>query len=536
MLRTDLIAPIAELLRRHADARGAKVAYQDGRRSVTYGDLLERTGRLAGHLADLGVGPGQSVAILLPNSVDWVEACFAIARAGAVSVPISYESSEPEILYRLTDADCRAIVTTDERSELVARLRTEVPGLATTILTDRGAQRGDGLRFASLARTAPKSQPRDPSTIDEPAFIIYTSGTTGRAKGVLLTVRGMLWVTAACWAPICGLSHKDNVLSPLPLFHSYALNLSVLSILAAGAGEYIMEKFSTAEALALLKTGAYTLMPGVPTMFHYLLQRAREDEAAKPAVRSFFSRPKPQTPAAKLTTLRMCISAGAIMPATLNREFEEFFSVPLLDGYGITETSTMVTMNWPVGGRVLGSCGIPVPGLAVRITDPATGHDASPGVEGELIVRGPNVMLGYHNKPAETETALREGWYRTGDLARSDENGFLTITGRLKELIIRGGQNIAPAEIEEAVNKFAPVLDSAVVGVSHQHLGEVPALFVVPRPGMTIDADALLGHCAAQLSAYKVPQSVHVIAEIPRTGSGKIIRFKLREMLDGQSR
>ena len=148
------------------------------------------------------------------------------------------------------------------------------------------------------------------------------------------------------------------------------------------------------------------------------------------------------------------------MPATLNREFEHRFGVPLLDGYGITETSTMVTMNWPTGGRVLGSCGFPVPGLAVRIVDPASGRDVEPGREGELIVRGPNVMPGYHNKPEETQRALREGWYCTGDLARSDENGFLTITGRLKELIIRGGQNIAPAEIEEVVNTFEAVLDA----------------------------------------------------------------------------
>jgi long-chain acyl-CoA synthetase len=531
MLRTDLIAPIAALMHRHADARGAKRAYQDATRSVSYADLLRRTGNLAGHLADLNVGTGGSVAILLPNSVDWVEACFATTRAGAICVPISYESSEPEILYRLNDAACRAIVTTDEKCELVARLRTDAPSLSTVILGDRGSRRGQHLRFSDLAETTPKSPPRDPTSIDEAAYIVYTSGTTGRAKGVVLTVRGMLWVTAACWAPICGLSDKDSVLSPLPLFHSYALNLSVLSVLAAGASEYIMEKFSTAEVLTLLGTGSYTLMPGVPTMYHYLLQRAREEEAARPKPRSLFSRSEVQASVPKLPGMRLCMSAGAIMPATLNREFEEFFSVPLLDGYGITETSTMVTMNWPVGGRVLGSCGIPLPGLAVRIIDPASENEAQLGAEGELIVRGPNVMLGYHNKPAETEAALREGWYRTGDLARSDANGFLTITGRLKELIIRGGQNIAPAEIEEAVNKFPPVLDSAVVGVPHEHLGEVPALFVVPRPGATIDAGALLQHCTVQLSAYKVPQSVHVIAEIPRTGSGKIIRFKLRDLL-----
>jgi len=187
-------------------------------------------------------------------------------------------------------------------------------------------------------------------------------------------------------------------------------------------------------------------------------------------------------------------------------------------------------MNWPSGGRIMGSCGIPLPGLAVRIVD-ASGGDVAPGQEGELIVRGPNVMPGYHNKPEETRNALRAGWYHTGDLAKSDENGFLTITGRLKELIIRGGQNIAPAEIEEVVNTFAPVLDCAVVGVPHEHLGEVPALFVVPRPGQKIEIEALLGHCREKLSAYKVPHSVQFIAEIPRTGSGKIIRYKLRETM-----
>jgi acyl-CoA synthetase (AMP-forming)/AMP-acid ligase II len=229
--------------------------------------------------------------------------------------------------------------------------------------------------------------------------------------------------------------------------------------------------------------------------------------------------------------MRLCISAGAIMPATLNREFEQRFGIPLLDGYGITETSTMVTMNWPSGSRVPGSCGFPVPGLAVRIVDPASGCDVDRGREGELIVRGPNVMPGYLNKPEETAKALRDGWYHTGDLARADENNFLTITGRLKELIIRGGQNIAPAEIEEVVCKFAPVLDCAVVGIPHEHLGEVPALFVVPRAGQSVEAEAVLTHCRQSLSANKIPHVVHTVKEIPRTGSGKIIRYKLREGL-----
>jgi long-chain acyl-CoA synthetase len=510
MLHTDLIAPIPELLKRHARGLGAKVAYRDANSSVTYAQLEERTARLAAHLADHGIDAGDTVAILLPNSTQWVEACLAIARAGVIGVPISYDATEPEIAYRLEDANCRAIVTTAERGELVAKLKAGAPNLKTVIATNRGGTRGDALSYQALLTTPPKSAPRDVPLMHEPAFILYTSGTTGRAKGVLLTVHGMLWIVAACWAPIAGLNERDTMLSPLPLFHSYALNLSVLGVLATGSSEYIMERFSTPEAMRLLRSGEFTVFPGVPTMFHYLMQDAE---------------------GGKLPGLRVCISAGAIMPATLNREFEARLGVPLLDGYGITETSTMVTMNWPTGGRVFGSCGFPVPGLAVRIVDPASGNDVAQGQEGELIVRGPNVMPGYLNKPEETAKALRNGWYHTGDLARADANNFLTITGRLKELIIRGGQNIAPAEIEEVVNTFAPVLDCAVVGAPHQHLGEVAVLFVVPRAGQTVDTEALLAHCREKLSAYKVPHAVQVIDAIPRTGSGKIIRYKLKDLV-----
>ena len=351
MLHTDLIAPIPELLRRHAAARGDKCAYRDAQTAVTYAELNDRTGKLAGHLADAGIAPNDTVAIMLPNSVAWVESCFAIARAGAISVPISYDATEPEIAYRLADAGCKAVFTTAERGDLFARLKAGAPQLKTLIVTDRGQCSADALRYAKLVTEPAKSPPRDPASLHETAFILYTSGTTGRAKGVQLTVHGMLWVTAACWAPITGLSERDTVLSPLPLFHSYALNLSVLSILAVGASEFIMERFSTSEAVRLLKTGEFTYFPGVPTMFHYLLQATRGEKDVR------------------FPNLRLCVSAGAIMPATLNREFESHLGVTLLDGYGITETSTMVTMNWPTGSRVMGSCGMPVPGSAVRIVD-----------------------------------------------------------------------------------------------------------------------------------------------------------------------
>jgi long-chain acyl-CoA synthetase len=513
VLRTDLIAPIPELLRRNAAARAAKIAYRDAETSVTYADLLKRTANLAGHLADAGIGANDAVAIMLPNSVAWAESCLAIARAGAIGVLSGDDATETEIAYRLADANCRAVFTTAERGDLLARLQASAPNPGTLIVTDRGICSAAALRYAELVTAPAQSAPRDPPSLHETSFILYTSGTTGRAKGVRLTAHGMLWVAAACWAPITGLSEHDTLLSPLPLFHSYALNLTVLGVLATRASACIMEKFSTSEAMRLLKSGQFTYFPGVPTMFHYLLQATRGE------------------PAVRFPNLRLCISAGAIMPASLNREFEERFGIQLLDGYGITETSTMVVMNWPSGGRIMGSCGIPLPGLAVRIVD-ANGSDVPPDQEGELIVRGPSVMPGYHNKPEEIRSALRDGWYHTGDLAKCDENGFVTITGRLKELIIRGGQNIAPAEIEEVVNGFAAVLDCAVVGVPHEHLGEVPALFVVPRPQQAIENEALLAHCRQHLSAYKVPHVIRLIAEVPRTGSGKIIRYKLRELIE----
>lgn len=510
MLKADLIAPVSELLQRHAAARGDKVAFRDAKGEVTYAALERRTANLAGHLATLGVGAGERVAIYLPNSVAWVEACLAIVRAGAVAVPISAEASPAEVAYRLSDAACRLVVTTAARADLIERLAAEAPSVSGLVIVD--APSDDPRAFSTLAETSAAAPARDPADIDQAAFIIYTSGTTGRAKGVLLTCRSLLWVTAACWAPVVELSADDTVLSPLPLFHSYALDFSVLSIIAVGATEHILEKYSTSEVLRLLETGAFTVFPGVPTMFHYLMEAAQAEGRTT------------------LPGLRRCVSAGAIMPATLNTAFESTFGIPLLDGYGITETSTMVTMNAAGGTRVMGSCGLPLSGVAVRLVDPMSGRDVEAGEEGELIVRGPNVMIGYHNKPEETEKALRNGWYHTGDLAKADRNGFLTITGRLKELIIRGGQNIAPAEIEEVVLSFAAVLDCAVAGIAHPQLGEVPALYVVPRDA-GFEVEALIAHCRANLSSYKVPHVVHQVSEIPRTGSGKIMRFRLKEMV-----
>ncbi|WP_285415045.1 AMP-binding protein [Variovorax sp. efr-133-TYG-130] len=513
MIQTELIAPLGVLVRRHAEQRGAKLAFEDWTGAkLTYGQLDSQSAAIAGHLQDRGIEAGDAVAIMLPNCVDWALSCVSVVRAGGVSVPISHDATEAEVCYRLEDARCKVAIVSTRNLAMIERLREKLPGTIQVIVAGSDDPT-DQLSLALMAQSVPRSSPRDPEDMHATAFLVYTSGTTGRAKGVMLSQHSMLWVVAASWAPIAGLNEKDVLLSALPLFHSYALNLCVLGVLAVGATEYFVEKFSTQEVTRQLESGRYTVVPGVPTMFHYLLENARSGgKRAAEGVRCF-------------------LSAGAILPMVLNKEFEAFFGVPLLDGYGITETSTMVTLNWPDASRVPGSCGLPIPGLAVRIVD-ASGGDVPFDAEGELIVRGPNVMQGYLNKPTETAEALRGGWYHTGDLARSDRNGFLTITGRLKELIIRGGQNIAPAEVEDAVLSHPAVLDCAALGMAHPHLGEVPVVCVVLREAQSADGESIRQHCGQLLSAYKVPQSVEFVKAIPRTGSGKIMRFKLREALD----
>ena len=514
MIRTELIRPVPELLAEHAAHRPDQVAFFDDQRQVSYRELAANTARLAAHLADLGMGAGEVALLYLDNSVETVEAYLAVPRAGGIAACANPRSAPAEVAHILADSGAAVVITDAAHLDTVREL-TAATRPRPVVVTVGGADPGSDTEYdyASLLATPETSAPRDCLVLDDVSWMLYTSGTTGRPKGVYLTQRGCLWVVAACWAPIVGLGPDDVVLSPLPLFHSYALDLCVLGVLAVGATERVLPRFSVDGVLACLRSGRrYTLLPGVPTMFHYLLERSRAEEHAG------------------LGDLRLCVSAGAIMPAALNAEFERAFGVPLLDGYGITETSTMVTMNWPAGSRVMGSCGLPLPGLTVRLVDPATGTDVLPGEEGELWVQGPNVTPGYHNLPDATKAVLTDGWYHTGDLACRDEHGFLRISGRTKELIIRGGENIYPAEVEDALLACPGVADAAVVGVPHDGLGEVPVAFVVPRAA-PLDTAGVLAECGLRLSDFKVPSRLIEIDEIPRTGSGKILRFRLRERL-----
>ncbi|WP_410574229.1 type I polyketide synthase [Amycolatopsis sp. cmx-4-61] len=502
-MRTDLVKPLHVALLENATRFPGKVAFADDHRAVGYGDLEARSRRLAGHLAGLGVRHGDRVAICLGNRVSTVESYYAVLRAGAVGVPLNPGAATAELVHPLTDSGATVVIT-DAAQAARLPFAPAVQVLVTGDDVPAGAHSYDELAGREPGRPAP-----DDLGLDEPAWMFYTSGTTGRPKGVVSTQRNGLWSVASCYVPFPGLSDADRVLWPLPLFHSLSHIACVLSATVVGATVRIADGSSADDVMRLLRAEDSTFLAGVPTTYHHLVRAARQRGFTAPS-------------------LRIGLAGGAVLGAGLRREFEETFGVPLIDAYGSTETSGAITMNPPDGARVDGSCGLPVPGVGVRLVDPETGLDVPAGHEGEVWVKGPNVMLGYHNSPEATAEVLRDGWFRTGDLARRDDAGYFTICGRIKELIIRGGSNIHPGEIEAVLRTADGVADAAVGGVPHDTLGEVPVAYVIPGPS-GFDPAALIGKCREQLSAYKVPERILEVARIPRTASGKIRRGLLAD-------
>ncbi|MGQ0642130.1 MAG: class I adenylate-forming enzyme family protein [Gemmatimonadaceae bacterium] len=471
-------------------AREPALDYEIGGRltTLTFGEIDARSHRLAAELSARGVAAGDRVALFLPNDVAFIDAFLACLKIGAIVVPVNILYRERELTHILTDAEPRAVITS---SDLAAHLPSTVARWLAAELQ------------AAAQRHAPTLEiVRRPAT--SPVAIVYTSGTTGRAKGAVLS-HGNFAVNAANLVLKWRISPSDRYLAVLPLFHVHGLGNGVGSWLASGCRMRLVERFDATRALDWFREWRPTLFFGVPTMYFRMLEWP-------PAECVRIGR-----------DMRLFISGSAPLAARVLEDFRARFGHTILERYGMSET--LMNIGNPYDGeRRAGSVGVPFPGVAVRVVDVA-GTDVASGEVGELQVRGPNVFTEYWRNPEATAAAFVDGWFRTGDLAQRSEDGYYTLRGRSGDLIISGGFNIYPREIEEVLLEFPGVRDAAVVAMADAARGEVPVAYVVcDEP---FDQQALLAFCDRQLASFKRPRSLIRLQVLQRNALGKVQRHLL---------
>ena len=474
-----------------SDPEGACLA--DGSRELDNATFAAEVRGMSSALVELGIGRGDVVAVVLPNSIELVTVMFAAWRLGAALTPVNPALTEPEAQYQVTDSGARLVVVTDVTASKVEG------GVAPVCVIDELLRR-DGPTHVGAPRTAP----------EELALVIYTGGTTGRPKGVMLD-HANLTATAAMIVEWFEMTSADRCLLVLPLFHVNGIMVSVVSPLVAGGSTVIASRFDPKAFWDLVERFRPTFFSAVPTIYAMLTRLPAE---VRPDASS----------------LRCAVCGAAPMPAAAIRDFEDRYGVGILEGYGQSEGTVVTTANPLNGTRKPGTVGLPLPGQEVRIV----GDDDEPvasGQVGEVTVRGPNVMRGYLGKPEETAHTLRGGWLHSGDVGRFDDDGYLVLVDRLKDMIIRGGENIYPKEIEDALYAHPSVADAAVVGRPDPLFGEEPVAFVVLRPGLAAEPDELTEHCKTLLAKFKVPRAVYITTDLPKTPIGKIAKPLLRERL-----
>jgi long-chain acyl-CoA synthetase len=506
---SSIRADLGMILARSAQRFGPKPALIAGGRTLTYQALHELCDRVAGGLHTLGVRPGDRVSLYSPNRWEWVVAYHAALRAGAVVNPINVMLTPEEVAFVLNDCGAAAIFTAGEKAEVILSLTRAVPTLRRVISFDDAG--GEALAFGDLlsspagAPEKPRPAPTDLSTIG------YTSGTTGHPKGAMQSHRAVFLNTAALSA-VQTRTDRDVMLNALPLPHVYG-NIVMNGTFMAGATLVLMERFDAATTLAEIQRHQVTVFDGVPTMYAMMLA-------------------DPSLPAADLSSLRICAVGGQTMPVAKMAEWERRAQAPLLELWGMTELGGAGTSNCSYMPNVHGSIGFALPGLEARV---AAFDDAKvtvpDGEPGELMVRGPLVMLGYYGNQEATQATIEpDGWLHTGDIATRDDEGHYFIVDRKKDLIITGGFNVYPAEIERVVASHPAVAMVAVGSVPDEIHGELARAYVVLRPGAAATEAEIIDHCRSHLAAYKRPRSVRFVPDLPKTSTGKVMRRELKTL------
>ncbi|ATY13010.1 long-chain fatty acid--CoA ligase [Amycolatopsis sp. AA4] len=497
---------LAAMLVESAAARPDKPFLHAGSHSFSYAEVDGLSGRIAESLVWLGLEPGDKVAVQLPNVPEFVLACFGILKAGLVMVPLNPLLTAPEIAYHLRDSDARLLIAFGPLAGAALKGAGQLP----VYLVGEAGEAGEagGARSFDDLLESPDSGLLRPMSPDDTAVILYTSGTTGRPKGAELT-HFQLFMNCTVSGELFGATAEDVSLAVLPLFHVFGLS-SVLNVMTRFGGSLVLvPKFDAAAVLDEMERHRCTLFSGVPTMYVALLQ---QDLAGR-----------------DLSSLRSAVSGGASMPGEVLRAFEKKFDgVVVLEGYGLSETASGTTFNISAEQRKVLSIGKPIWGVEVKVVDRAgTELGAGPDQVGEIVVRGHNVMKGYYGRPDATAEAIRDGWFHTGDLGYRDEEGYYFVVDRLKDLVIRGGYNVYPREIEEVLYEHPGVAEAAVVGEPHERLGEEVVAYVVLRAGSDASVDELAEHCKGRLAAYKYPRTITLLDRLPKGPTGKILKRAL---------
>jgi long-chain acyl-CoA synthetase len=486
---TNLAKNLTDTTRAHA----GRVAVRVDNAAMTYRALDDASARVAGLLHERGLKPGDRIGIMMPNVAEVPVVYYGVLRAGGVVVPMNPLLKAREVAYYLGDSGAGLVFAWHSFADQARGGADQVN--AESIVVD-----GDSFP-GLLAAATPDFRVVDRGDEDT-AVILYTSGTTGHPKGAELTHGNLISNTDVTRTDIVGARPDDVIFGGLPLFHVFGQTVALNVAVATGACLTLLPRFDPEHALRIIADHGVTVFEGVPTMYVALLHQPNRADY-------------------DTSTLRMCISGGAALPVEVLRGFEEAYGVSVLEGYGLSETSPVASFNHPNREHKPGSIGTPIRDVEIRLVD-GEDHDVPQGEVGEIIIRGPNVMKGYWQRPEATAEAVRDGWFHTGDLARVDEEGFLFIVDRKKDLIIRGGYNVYPREIEEVLYEHPAVAEAAVIGLPHPALGEEVAAAVALKPGAAVTAAELRDYVKSQVAAYKYPRHVWLVDALPKGATGKI--------------
>jgi len=497
---------LVDFIKERAQEFQNKVFLWEGEKSLTYREFDQVTDRLAAALQSLGLKKGDHAAVLFPNSLDTLLCYFSIIKAAGTAIPINSLYTPREIAFILNNSESKFLLAAGQFQKTIEGIRPQLPNLHLVIFR----QEEDHSILQAVERLAicPGSLKLVDLSSEDNAIIFYTSGTLGQPKGVMLT-HGNFTFSGPNIGRAYGLKEQDITMAVLPLVHVFAVASPVFGSLSSGGSVVILERFQAESVLQAFENYQITWFPGVPTMFNYIYQAYEKGTY-------------------NTSSLRMGLTGGASLSVELLKNWEKRFGAYILEVYGLTESTGLVTANPVHGERKPGSIGLTVSNVQTRLVN-NEGLEVPWGEVGELLFKGPNAAKGYWKLPEQTAESIRDGWVYTGDLAKQDEDGYFYIVGRKKDLIITGGYNVYPREIEEVLYTHPAIYEAAVIGIPDEVKGEIPKAFISLKPGEQASEKEIINFCKANLAPYKVPRQVEICPELPKSSTGKILHRELRK-------